>query len=326
MNQTELLNYNGWRNRIRFTNEYVTPGSHPIIWDEIGLPRNMNNKSYFETGAWDGGYAFEAENRGADEIMASDLWGLQNFDGSKYSHNPSRQGFDLMHEFLNSSVKSLSIDIVDVTPETVGKWDIVNCMSVLSWTNFPIYILKNLASITEDSLYLTVALQSKDRSIPNISMYSKPDGNDYNERWVMNKTAMRYILHKYCGFRNVEFRRLNYFSYRTFGIIGTRGCMYSDFDLTETNSTISRGTIVEIVSDMGPVVYLRDLRNQTGWAKKTEINLHLENKGNGFDQLIKSLKSFKDRQRDLYNHFLKLTGLVDGPTGQVGYAIKATKE
>lgn len=62
---------------------------------------------------------FEAEKRGAARVLATDYfcWGGPGWG--------TRAGFDLAHRLLNSKVEAKEIDIPDISPETVGVFDIV---------------------------------------------------------------------------------------------------------------------------------------------------------------------------------------------------------
>ena len=76
-----------------------------------------------DIGSWDGFFAFEAERRGASRVLATDSfcwngdgWGTK--DGS------------IARKVFNSKVEDLEIDVLELSPEKVGTFDLVLCLGV----------------------------------------------------------------------------------------------------------------------------------------------------------------------------------------------------
>src|SRR5439155_20456290 len=78
-----------------------------------GVPKPLAGQSVLDVGAWDGYYSFEMERRGAEVLATDDYsWG-----GGGWG---TKAGFDLAREALGSSVRSLQIDPLDLSPEALG--------------------------------------------------------------------------------------------------------------------------------------------------------------------------------------------------------------
>src|SRR5579872_2809804 len=83
---------------------------------QFPIPGDLRGKSVLDVGAWDGWFSFEMERRGA-EVVAIDCW-----------DNPR---FREIHAALRSHVDYRQMDVYDLSPERIGRFDIVLFMGVL---------------------------------------------------------------------------------------------------------------------------------------------------------------------------------------------------
>ena len=81
------------------------------------MPNNLSGKTVLDVGTWDGYFAFLAEARGADHVLAID----------PMQHNRGNTGFEYAKERLDSDVKHRVVDVFDIE-ET---FDVVLCFGVL---------------------------------------------------------------------------------------------------------------------------------------------------------------------------------------------------
>lgn len=95
--------------------------------EQFPIPNDLRGKRVLDIGTWDGWFAFEMERRGAD-VVAIDCW-----------DNPL---FREMHARLGSRVDYRQIDMYDLTPERVGRFDIVLFMGVLYHLKHPLLALE----------------------------------------------------------------------------------------------------------------------------------------------------------------------------------------
>ncbi|MBS2037266.1 DUF1698 domain-containing protein [bacterium] len=156
-----------WVHRIPLPEGRYTPGD----WDtaqtleQLQLPEDLTDKTVLDVGTWDGFYAFEAERRGARRVLATDhfCWSGEGWG--------TRAGFDLAHRLLNSKVEALDIDIPDISPETVGVFDVVLLTGVLYHLKEPLQALERVASVTKELLVLETLVDLTFMSQPALTFH-----------------------------------------------------------------------------------------------------------------------------------------------------------
>ena len=99
------------------------------------IPADLTGKRVLDIGTWDGWFAFEMERRGA-EVVAVDCW-----------DNPR---FREVHKRLCSRVDYRCLDMYELTPERIGKFDIVLFMGVLYHLKHPLLALELVCALTND--------------------------------------------------------------------------------------------------------------------------------------------------------------------------------
>lgn len=83
------------------------------------MSENLSGNTVIDIGAYDGFFSFEAERRGAARVLATDrfCWeGTGMTDG---------EGFKIAHRALQSRVEVKRIAVEDISPATVGLFDVV---------------------------------------------------------------------------------------------------------------------------------------------------------------------------------------------------------
>lgn len=113
----------------------------------LRLPESLGGKSVLDVGSWDGFFAFEAERRGASRVLATDSFVWRG--GCEWA---DKSGFDLAKSALGSEVEEMEIDVLDLSPETVGEFDIVLFLGVLYHMRHPLLALERVASVTREIL------------------------------------------------------------------------------------------------------------------------------------------------------------------------------
>ena len=108
-----------WFHTIDLGNGIVTPGRDDSAsrLARMQIPDDLTGMSVLDVGAWDGYFSFEAERRGAARVLAIDSF---SWEGGGWG---SKAGFELAHEARGSSVESQTIDVLDLSPETVGLFE-----------------------------------------------------------------------------------------------------------------------------------------------------------------------------------------------------------
>src|SRR5262245_4621905 len=116
-----------WWHRIDLGNGIVTPGvcqTKDYAFQIYGIPNDLSGMSVLDIGAWDGFYSFAAERRGARRVLATDAfcWGENPWASEGFG---TKAGFDLARKALNSQVEDQKIDVLELSPEKVGTFDLV---------------------------------------------------------------------------------------------------------------------------------------------------------------------------------------------------------
>ncbi len=190
-----------WYHSMDLGNGIVTRG-----WDthtasrlkSLHFPESLAGKSFLDIGAWDGFYSFEAERRGAARVLATDgfIWA-----GKGWS---SKAGFDLAHKLLHSKVESQVISVYDITPQTVGQFDVVLFSGVLYHLEDPYLAIRNVASVTKELLILETHTDLEFKRRPAIAFYPGAELNGDPTNWCGPNTAAVKAMLSSCGFTDVE--------------------------------------------------------------------------------------------------------------------------
>jgi len=194
-----------WRHRIDLGNGIFTPGTeNPKAFDYLGLPKDLSGKTVLDIGAWDGLYSFEAERRGA-KVLATDLWHDEKL-GKKFLWDDIRngvEGFLTARDILDSKVEHKNISVYDISPETVGDFDIVLFLGVLYHLPDPILALKTVASVTKQVLIVESQLvKTKTENIPLMTYYSYLPTYEV-QQWNPNLLCLKKLILD-AGLKNIE--------------------------------------------------------------------------------------------------------------------------
>jgi tRNA (mo5U34)-methyltransferase len=122
---------------------------------------DVRGKRCLEIGTYDGFLAFELERRGAAEVVATDIpdhtqwdWPLrfreQGPDVLATIAGPRKGvGFQTAHAALRSSVQYVQLNVYDLAPERVGRFDVVVCGSLMLHLRDPLRALAAIRSVCE---------------------------------------------------------------------------------------------------------------------------------------------------------------------------------
>lgn len=185
-----------WWHRIDLGEGVVTPGSNPSgdRLRTLRLPQSLHGKTVLDVGAWDGFFSFEAERRGAKRVVACDRW-----------DRPSgRAGFDLAREILGSKVEPLQLDLLELSPEREGRFDLVLFLGVLYHMPDPRLALERISAVTRHQLVLETHLDLLRVRRPAAAFYPGSELlGDPTNWWGPNPTAVVAMLES-VGFNRIE--------------------------------------------------------------------------------------------------------------------------
>jgi tRNA (mo5U34)-methyltransferase len=177
----------------------VTPGvdDTPARLPKIGLPADLSGKTVLDVGAWDGFFSFEAERRGAARVLATDsyCWGGEGWG--------SKAGFEFARRALGSRVEDREIDVLDLSPDTVGRFDLVLLLGILYHMKDPMLALERAYSVTRERLIMSTFVDLMWRRAPAMAFYPGDEANgDPTNWWGPNPAAVVAML-RTVGFRHV---------------------------------------------------------------------------------------------------------------------------
>jgi tRNA (mo5U34)-methyltransferase len=189
-----------WFHSIDLGDGVVTTGIDATQAERLSglqLPTALAGKSVLDIGAWDGFFSFECERRGASRVLATDFY---SWHGSGWG---TKAGFTLAREARSSKVEDLDIDVMDLSPERVGMFDVVLFLGVLYHLPHPLLALEKVASVTRGTLILETVVDLVGMRRPAIAFYPGRELNDDPTNWWgPNPEAVSAML-RVVGFQDV---------------------------------------------------------------------------------------------------------------------------
>ena len=168
----------GWYHTIDLGNGLISRGvyDHRPIVNCYGLPDSLCGKTVLDVGTADGFWAFEMERRGADRVVAIDIACYGDFDWlpqirAKMGLALEVRGqtrFNIAHALRRSRVEYMICSVYELSPETVGVFDVVFCGSLLLHLQNPIKALVNIRSVTKEfAIVETLVERELEERFPN---------------------------------------------------------------------------------------------------------------------------------------------------------------
>ena len=146
-----------WHQRFELAPGVMTPGSSDVGWlmGHARTPPDLRGKTALDIGTTNGGAAFELERRGAERVVAVDVYG------------PDRFGFDVLRDTLDSRVEFLQASIYEL-PQALGgeQFDVVFFWGVLYHLRHPILALDSLYSVVRSGGETTIETAVCDHALP----------------------------------------------------------------------------------------------------------------------------------------------------------------
>lgn len=208
MNEEELrVRVEGlrWYHTIDLGHGIVTRGydNTPERLAQAQLPADLTGQTVLDIGAWDGFFSFEAERRGAARVVACDHYA---WHGTGWGTGRGKDGFLLAREALGSRVEHVDVDVMDLSADRLGTFDVVFFLGVLYHLPHPQLALEKVAALTRRQLILETAVDMVGISRPAAAYYPDRElNNDPTNWWGPNHAAVCGML-RAVGFDRVEVR------------------------------------------------------------------------------------------------------------------------
>ena len=190
-----------WYHSIDFGNGIISKGRKDhkccVAEAETVFRYGVAGKSVIDIGAWSGFFSFEADRRGASRVLSTDSHAWQNENG--------RPAFDYARSILAPNIEDMEIDIMNISPDKTGKFDVVLFLGVLYHMRHPFLALENAASVCDEQLIIETHLGCSHLDFPAAEFYPRDElGNDPSNWWGLNKPAIIGMLEN-LGFSKIEY-------------------------------------------------------------------------------------------------------------------------
>ncbi len=142
--EAELFGGIHWHQRWEVFDGIHLPGRNDVqtILEYVGLPDDLTGKRVLDVGAWNGGFSFECERRGASEVVSLSL------------EDPNTSGFSRLKTILGSKVSYVLGSVYNLDPDSLGQFDIVLFLGVLYHLRYPLLAADKLRSVTKGELLI----------------------------------------------------------------------------------------------------------------------------------------------------------------------------
>jgi len=189
-----------WYHQIDLGDGIVTPGVDDTAnrMAPLELPADLRGKSVLDIGAWDGVFSFEAERRGASRVLATDSY---CWNGEGWG---TKEGFDTARRILGSGVEDFEIDVMDLSPERVGTFDVVLFVGVLYHLRHPLLALERVASVSADLLVFDSHTAMSEERRPVMLFYPGTELNDDPTNWWGPNPPVVEAMLRDVGFRQID--------------------------------------------------------------------------------------------------------------------------
>ncbi|CAG0984198.1 tRNA U34 carboxymethyltransferase [Anaerolineae bacterium] len=197
--KAEVAKINWWHT-IDLGQGIVTPGKgDSAMWlKRLAFPSDLSGKTFLDIGAWDGYFSFAAEQRGARRVLALDSFVWQGNGGG------SKAGFELARRALNSKVEDIELEVLEISPDRIGTFDVVLFSGVLYHMRHPLLALEKVCSVTSDMLILETHVDLMSAKWPAMRFYPAGElAGDGSNWWGPNPIAVETML-EVVGFRTIK--------------------------------------------------------------------------------------------------------------------------
>ncbi|MGH6727639.1 MAG: class I SAM-dependent methyltransferase [Pseudolabrys sp.] len=193
-----------WFHSIDFGNGVVSKGIKPagVIRMEANefFKYGVQDKSVLDIGAWDGAYSIEAHRRGAKRVLATDYF---CWTGSGWG---KKANFDLAKQALAPEIEEKICDVFDLTPESVGTFDVVLFLGVLYHMKHPFLALERVAPLAAEMLIVETVTAQDSMPQPMMVFYPGAELNDDPTNWWAPNVACVKAMLEVVGFKKIEVR------------------------------------------------------------------------------------------------------------------------
>lgn len=204
-----------WYHTLLVADGVLTPGlyDHAPALRHFPIPEDLSGKRCLDVATFDGFWAFEMERRGAAEVVALDIERWDDIDLPPYAIDdlrgqgklgPTGSGFQIAAELLGSHVKRRICNVYDLSPDRVGRFDLVFCGDLLLHITNPLRALQNMYSVTRGALVLCETY-APGLDAAGLGPVAKLMGDMTGGLWwLLSKSYLQHAI-QLAGFARVEY-------------------------------------------------------------------------------------------------------------------------
>jgi tRNA (mo5U34)-methyltransferase len=207
----------GWYHTIELGNGLVSKGAFDLrsVVDRYGIPASLKGKEVLDVATGDGFFAFEMEDRGAERVVAIDVARVGDCDwtprmrsliGPFAGNDAWPAHFRMAHRMRRSQVEYRHCSVYDLSPYTVGTFDVVFCGSLLVHLQSPLLALHAIRSVTRElAIIETAAIPELDEKFPGRPLLSfgyqgeEATPGENTAYWILSTAALEAMM-RYAAF------------------------------------------------------------------------------------------------------------------------------
>lgn len=156
------------------------------------LGDELSGKRVLDIGAWDGFFSFEAERRGASDVLATDHF---CWSGAGWG---DKRGFDHAHARFGSNVRSRDMDVEAHSPEELGRFDTVLLLGVLYHVKDPFRTLETAAAMSSQHLVIETVTALHHDPVPAMRLFTELElDRDPTNFWAPNILALKEMCSRF---------------------------------------------------------------------------------------------------------------------------------
>ena len=170
---------------------------------QFPIPEDLTGKRVRDIGAWDGWFSFEMARRGAEGVA------IDRFDNPRFHE---------IRDLLGLRVDYRIMEVYDVSPRTVGTFDIVLFLGVLYHLKHPLLALERVCSVTREmAMVESFVLREQDGITPELDQlkllryFEDDDFGGQVDNWFAPTTAAMLAMCRTAGFARAELRNRHEF-------------------------------------------------------------------------------------------------------------------
>lgn len=198
-----------WFHTIDLGDGVVTPGMYDPVTGLHGsrfcVPKSLEGKTVLDIGCWDGAWSFEAKRRGATRVLATDRF---SWGGGGWGQ---RGAFETARDALELGVEDMIIDVMELSRDRVGQFDVVFFFGVLYHMRHPMLALEKVRDVTAPGGLAIVETHCDmlDLEVPALGFYPNRELGGDSTNWFGPNPAALIGMLKASGFDDVTLTSLH---------------------------------------------------------------------------------------------------------------------